>query len=144
MTSVSVKINIQAPIELVFQAVSEIDNLPNTNPDIIKIEFLSDTKSGVGTKFRETRLMNNRESLTELEITEFIENEHIRMVADSHGTIWDSTFTLRSVEPGTELTLTMTAKSHKFLPKLLNPLLKNVYKKGLEKHLTAVKIFCEN
>ena len=37
----------------------------------------------------------------------------------------------------------MEARAHKLLPKLLNPLMKGLYKKGLEKHLNALKIYCE-
>ena len=25
-----------------------------------------------------------------LEVTEYVEHEHVRMIADSHGTVWDS------------------------------------------------------
>ena len=92
MTRTIVARTIDAPVDVVFKAVSEVGNLPNTVPDIVKVEFLSDVKSGVGTRFRETRLMNGKESMTELEVTEFIDNEHVRMVADSHGTVWDSVF----------------------------------------------------
>jgi len=143
LTSISVTRNINAPIDLVSKALSDISNLPNTNPDIVKVEFLSDIKLGIGTKFRETRMMKGKESITELEITEFAENDRIRMVADSHGTIWDSVFTVKVVGDQTELNLTMEAKAHKLIPKILNPLLKDVYIKGLEKHLDALKSFCE-
>ena len=143
MTSVSVNRTINAPINKVFNAISNVGNLPDTNPDIVKVEFLSDIKSGLGTKFRETRMMNGKESKTELEVTKFNENSHIRMVADSHGTIWDSVFTVKPIGELTELKLTMDAKAQKLLPKLLNPLLKSLYKKGLEKHIDAVKSFCE-
>ena len=76
-TIVSRTINASAPE--VFKAVSDISGLPETNPDIVKIEFLTDRKSGAGTRFRETWMMKGRESVTELEITELDENSHIRM-----------------------------------------------------------------
>ena len=97
---------IDAPVDVVFEAVSEIGNLPNTVPDIVNVEFLSDVKSGVGTRFRETRLMKGKESTTDLEVTEFIDNEHVRMVADSHGTVWDSVFAVKATRGQTELGIT--------------------------------------
>ena len=142
-TRIVVKRIINAPIEKTFRAISDIENLPDTNHNILKIEFLSDIHKGVGTRFRETRRMSGSESVTELEITEYKRNSRLRMVADSHGTIWDSVLTVKSVDAGTELTITMDANAHKFLPKLLNPLMKSLYKKGLEKHLDAVKAYCE-
>ena len=41
-------------------------------PDVVKIEMLSDTTSGVGTRFLETRLMRGKEATTELEVTEYL------------------------------------------------------------------------
>lgn len=81
---------INAPLDLVFKTVADIQNFSKAIPNIVDVEFLSDQKSGVGTCFRETREMNGREASTELEVTEYKENDHIRRVADSHGTVWDS------------------------------------------------------
>jgi hypothetical protein len=143
MPIITVTRSINAPIDLIFKSISDISNLPKTNRDIVNIEFISDIKSGVGTRFIETRLMNGKESKTELEITELVENEHIRMVADSHGTVWDSVFTVKSSGDQVVLKLAMDARAHKLLPRLLNPLMKGLYKNGLEKHMDAVKTFCE-
>ncbi len=144
MTRTTARRIIDAPLESVFAAVSDIRNLPRVVPDIVKIEVLGDTDSGVGTRFRETRLMKGRETVTELEVTEFVSNERVRMIADSHGTIWDSVFTVRRQPAGTELMLRMDANAQKFLPKLLNPVLKGLFKKGLDKHMDAVKHYCEH
>lgn len=143
MIRIIVKRIIKAPVEKVFKAVTDISNLPNVVPDIKSTEIKTDIKSGVGTKFRETRMMKGKESITDLEVTEYVENESVRMVADSHGTVWDSVFTVKETDIGTKLELIMVAKAHKILPKLLNPLMKNLFKKGLEKHIDAVKVFCE-
>ncbi len=58
---------INASIDLVFKTVSDINNFSKAIPDIINVEFLSNVKSGIGTRFRETRLMNGKEAMTELE-----------------------------------------------------------------------------
>lgn len=143
MTTITVSRNINAPLDRIFNAISEIRNLPETNPEILKIEFITDLQSGVGTRFIETRLMNGKESKTELEITEYKENDSIRMVADSRGTVWDSIFELEQLDNHVRLTLKMDASAHKLLPRILNPLMKGLYKKGLEKHMDALQKFCE-
>jgi len=96
MSRMTVKRTIHAPVELVFKTVSDINNFSKAVPHIVSAEILSDTKSGVGKRFRETRLMNGKETKTVLEVTEFVENDRVRMVADSHGTVWDSLFTVTS------------------------------------------------
>jgi hypothetical protein len=143
MTRTQVIRTIDAPLDAVFDTVAGIENLPTVIPDVIGIEFLSDSKAGVGTRFRETRTMNGKESVTELEVTECVQGERIRMVADSHGTIWDSVFTVRGAGARTELVLTMDARAKKLFASLLNPALKGLIKKGLEKHMDAVKEYCE-
>ena len=143
MTRISASRTINAAVDLVFQTVSDINNFSKAIPHITNVEFLSDVRSGLGTRFRETRIMKGREASTELEVTEFVENDHVHMVADSHGVVWDSVFSVRPIEDGTELTLTMDALPHRFLPRLLIPFTKGFIGKALEMDMDSVKEYCE-
>jgi len=143
MTRTTITRMIDAPFKVVFETISDMTNYSKAVPDIVDVEFLSDTRTGVGTRFRETRLMKGKEAMTELEVTEYVANDRVRMVADSHGTVWDTVFSVKSVAGRTELTLTMDAKAHKLLPTLMNPLLKGIIRKAVEKDMDSVKAFCE-
>jgi ribosome-associated toxin RatA of RatAB toxin-antitoxin module len=143
MTRTTVTRTIHAPADVVFRAVSDVANLPSTVPCIVSTELLSETTSGVGTRFRETRDMNGKHHTTDLDVTEYVENERVRMVADSHGTIWDTVFTVRPSGGGTNLEIAMDARAHMLVPRLLNPFMKGLFKKGLDKHIDAVKAYCE-
>lgn len=143
MTRVTVTRTIQAPVARVFSAIADISDLPATNPDVVKVEFLTERHDGVGTRFRETRLMNGRENHTELEITELVADSHARMVADSHGTIWDTTFTVRPAGQATELEIRMDARPHTLMTRIMTPLFKGMFRKGIEKHIDAVRAYCE-
>ena len=134
---------IKAPIDKVFQTVANINEFSQAIPHIVKVEFLSEATLGIGTRFRETRLMKGKEAATELEVTEYVENERIRLVADSHGTIWDTLFTVESKEGYTELTMTMDAKAYKLIPKLMNRIVMGMIQKAIESDMDAVKSFCE-
>ncbi len=136
MTRIIAKRTINAPIDSIFAAVADIENLPATNKDIKSIEFLTEQRSGVGTRFRETRVMKGKQHITELEVTEYQPSQRLRMVTDSHGTVWDTVFTISAAG---ELTIDMDARAHKLLPKLLNPILKGMFRKGIEQHLDALK-----
>ena len=143
MSQFSVKRTINAPADRVFETISNINNYSKAVPHIIRAEILSDVKSGVGTRFRETRLMEGKEATTELEVTEYTANDRIRMVADSHGTVWDSLFTVKPTEGQTELTLTMDANAHTVAAKLMTQLIGGMIQKGLEKDMDCVKTYCE-
>lgn len=144
MSTISVTTTIKAPLEEVFQTVADIRIFSEAVPDIVEMEMLSEVSTGKGTRFRETRMINGKEAITELEVTEYVENERIRLVADSHGTVWDSVFTVSESHNHTELKLVMEAKAYKLLPKLMNPFMKGFMKKALQKDMEAVKNYCEN
>ena len=143
MTRVTVSRTIAAPVEVVFEAVTNIERLAETSPDVVGVEFLTASHHGLGTRFRETRKMKDREMVTELEITEFVENERSRMVADSHGTVWDTLFTVRPENGKTLLEIEMDARPHRLLTKLMTPLMKGFFRKGIEKHIEDVRDYCE-
>ena len=86
MSRITVTRTVDAPIDLVFETGADERRFSQALPHIVKVEFLSDVKVGIGTRFRETRLMNGKETTTELEVAEFVENERVRLVAtDSQG-----------------------------------------------------------
>ncbi|MEM9907437.1 MAG: SRPBCC family protein [Cyanobacteria bacterium P01_D01_bin.44] len=143
MTRTTITHLIDAPVEQVFTTVADISQYSQAVPHITKIEYLSDQKTGVGTRFRETRLMKGKEAVTELEVTEYIENDRVRLVSDSHGTVWDTVFTVRPDSGQTTLTMVMDAKAYQLLPKLINPFIKGMIKKAIMQDMNAVKTYCE-
>ena len=86
MTTSVVRRTIKAPRERVFAVVADVRNFKRAVLHIVKVEFLTDREVGLGTRFRETRSRNGKETSTELEVTEYVENERVRLVGDSHGT----------------------------------------------------------
>lgn len=145
MTRTQLSRSIDAPIGVVFSTVADISNFSAAVPHIEDVEFLSETRTGVGARFRETRLMGSRRATTELEVTEYVQDERVRFVSDAGGTVWDTTF---SVEPerdgrGTRLLMVMEARPHKLLAKLTTPLMKRVIARAIAADLDAVKAYAE-
>ncbi|KAA3620445.1 MAG: SRPBCC family protein [Calditrichaeota bacterium] len=143
MVRISIIRKIESTVENVFNTISNITNFSKAVPEIVDFEILSEIKSGLGMRFSETRITNKKKMVTELEITEFVKNDHVRMVADSHGTVWDTLFEVKQENGNTVLKVTMDAKAHKLLSKLLNPLMKGLFRKGVAKNLDDVKKYCE-
>ncbi len=134
---------ISAPVNLVFDTVSQITNFSKAIPQIVNVEILSDQKSGVGTRFKETRLMNGREATTELEVTEFVANERIRLVSDAGSTIWDTVFTVQPDGDQVELAMVMNASAYKLRSRIMNVFIKGFVQRALEDDMDAVKQYCE-
>ncbi len=134
---------INAPIEKVFKTLATIDQFCKAVPGIQNIEFLSDIKYGVGTRFRETRLMNGKEASTELEVTELVENERVRMVSDAGGTIWDTVFEVKQADGMVEMNMQMDAIPHRFPARIITPMIIGMVGRFVEQDMDSVKEFCE-
>ncbi|QEG24042.1 SRPBCC family protein [Mariniblastus fucicola] len=146
MAQTSISIHIQASTEKVFAAVAEIDSFPQRAEAIQKVEFLTKQHSGVGTRFRETRLLNGRESKTELEVTEYepdLPERRIRMVSDQGGTIWDTVFVVTDSGSGSTLNLKMDARPYKLVARIMTPLISGMIKKFIQKDMDDLKTWCE-
>jgi len=143
MKTITVTKNINAPVEKVFNTVAHIEEFSKTVPHIVKVEFLTEQKTGAGTRFRETRLMKGKEAATELEVTEYVKNEKVRLVAENMGTVWDTIFSVKAADGGTALTMTMDAKSNNFFAGLMNSIIRAMIAKEVEKDMDAVKVYCE-
>ena len=134
---------IEAPVEIVFKRIACIEEFTNVVPQITKVEFLSDNHYGVGTKFRETRLMNGKENSVVLEVTELVENEHVRMVSDAGGTVWNTVFRLKPLSEAVEMDMHMDCVPHNFPAKVLTPFILPMVAKAVESDMDSVKEFCE-
>ncbi|MXX76309.1 MAG: hypothetical protein F4210_12135 [Holophagales bacterium] len=136
-------VTINASLETVFRAVSDLGHFAKAVPQIDRIEILSDTAAGVGTRFRETRLVGGRETASELQVAELVEDEKVRYVSDTFGTRWNSTFTVASAGERTRLTMTIEGRPHTLLSRLAAPLMRFLTERGVVADLTGIKAYAE-
>ena len=144
MPFTSTKRMIHAPVEAVFNTVAHIDEFRKALPHIVDVEFLSEQTIGAGTRFRETRLMQDKYHVTELEVTEYEPHQRVRLVTDTNGTVWDTLFTVEDRDGITRLELIMDAKAHKFSARIVNPLIKGFVQHAIESDMDRVKEYCES
>ncbi len=140
--------HIKAPAEKVFDSVAHIRSYAQAVPHIEQVEILSSVQTGVGTRFRETRRMGRKLVSAELEVTEYAPHSRVRIVSDAGGTVWDTVFTIRdlpnnSTEDGVELSVEMEARAHRFLAKLMTPLIRGMVARGVTADIDSVKSYCE-
>ncbi len=144
MRSLTIERTIQAPLDKVFRTVAHIEEFSKVIPHITDVQFLTEKKTGVGTRFVETRLMNGREHRTELQVVQYEPDQCVRLVTESHGTTWDTLFQTQDAGNGTtRLTLIMESTPHHLAQKLLLPLIHGHIRKLVENDLDAVKAWCE-
>ena len=146
MGSINLSISINATPEAVFAVVSDVENAPDRIAWYEQVDILTDGPVHVGTKWRETRRMNNKQCIEEWEMTAFERPNYFTAYCDSQG--YDVEWTMR-VEPegdGSRLTLDMTTKPRTFLGKLMTPierLMSGMMKKTVWKDLESTKAYIE-
>ena len=64
-------------------------------------------------------------------------------MSDAGGTIWDTVFTVRSVDSDTHLEMVMDARPHRLMAHILTPLFSRVIKKAIEGDMDDLKAYCE-
>jgi carbon monoxide dehydrogenase subunit G len=147
MKSVAVGVRIDAPARRVWEVCSDIAHAADTIPDITKIEFLGESRQGVGTRWRETRLMSGREVTEVLEIAEWHPPESYVVVARHHGHEFRAVVRVASDGTWARLEYDFGARPLTFVGRvagaLLGPLTRGSLVRALTAELAAIKRRCE-
>ena len=124
MKPIVVEMHIKAPIEQVFDAMTDLESAPERVEAIQKIELLTEGPVGKGTRFRETRIMFKREATEEMTITEFDPPKSYQVEAESCGAHYTTVYTFHSEGDGTRVQCSFGAEPMTFFAKLMSPLSK--------------------
>ena len=144
---VTAKVDINAPINKVFEYFSDIPKAEERIEGITKIEILSKEKSGVGLKWRETRKMFGKEATEVMWVTAFSPPVSYSVDAESHGMKYHSTYTFNDVGDSTSVEMVFEGTPVNFGAKLTAPIFglffKGATKKALQKDMQDLKELLE-
>jgi len=144
MPVITIRTDIKAPADAVFRAVSDIEHFPDTAPNILDVEFLTEQRSGVGTRFRERREMNGEVHVTELEMTEYDPDDlRVRMVTDTHGTVWDTVVRVQPAGDGCQVRFEMDCRGSTWVKRVMNVVMQPLFRRGMQSHVDALVLYCE-
>ncbi len=118
----SVTRTIAAPPDKVFAALSDFEHAAETIRGITKIEMLTDGPVGLGTRFRESRIMFNREATEEMEVTAWNQGRSYTLGCESCGARYASSFIVEPTSGGSRVTMKMEVKPLTLMAKLMSPL----------------------
>jgi uncharacterized protein YndB with AHSA1/START domain len=134
---------IDAAPDLVFRVVADPEEFHKVIPDGLSVEYLTPARSGVGMKFRATRLVNGSPAAFDQEVTEFVPGERLRMINVTRGTLWDGTFSVCWEANATVLTLTMDSVTDRLYARVMNFLIARMVQRSIDRDMDAVKAYCE-
>ncbi|QDT63685.1 SRPBCC family protein [Calycomorphotria hydatis] len=120
--NVELEHRIKAPREIAFAVLSDFEHCSEWIEGIERVEMLTDGPVGVGTRWRETRVMFGKEATEVMEVTTFEPSDRYVVECESCGSLYRSVFTFAEDGDGTKLTLTIETKSLTLMAKLMSPL----------------------
>ena len=147
MKPVTVSIEVAAPADRVWAVVTDIGSAQSSIPAIRKIEFLGEKRHGLGTRWRETRVMFGREATEDLEITEWRPPGEYVVTARSHGCDYRSVVRVLPAPAGARLEFEFGATTRTLVAGILAaltlPFMGRAIRKALSDDLAALKRRCE-
>lgn len=147
MASCTVSKQVNAPVEKLFAAVTNIPEAPSVNPAIKKVEMLTEGPVGKGTRWRETRVMFGKEATETMEVTGFEPGRAMTVEARSCGMHYVSRFDFRPDGEGSRVEMTFSGTPETLMAKVMSPLgslMMGTARKLLEKDLDCVKAALES
>ena len=122
----------------VFDFITASDNAPRVVPSVKSMVKLTEGPVGVGTRYRETRLMNGKEAHAELEVVDYEPGQKYAMRNLTEGIETVYRYTFHPEAGGTRVNLVCEVKAGG-LKKLMLPLVVSVLKREDGDHLQRLK-----
>ena len=113
---------VAAPPDKVFETFANFKDAARNVRGIEELEILTDGPVGVGTRFKETRIMFKKRATEEMEVTIFDRPSLFTVEAHSCGAHYVTAHRFTSEGAGTRVTVEFDARPVTFLAKLFAPL----------------------
>ncbi|WP_314178039.1 SRPBCC family protein [Streptomyces winkii] len=111
---VTVERRIAAPVDRVWQALTDIEDSPRVIGEIERVEMLSEGPFGIGTRWRETRRIFGKEATEEMWVTASEPPKRYTVESESRGVHYTSQFTLTpEADDATTVHLTLDSETEK-------------------------------
>jgi uncharacterized membrane protein len=136
-TRVVVERRIVAPVERVWEIITNLEGMPATLSGVDRVEVLTEGPFGVGTRWRETRRMFGKQATEEMYVTACEPPSRYVVEAESQGTHYVSEFALSDGGPdATTVRMTFSATPPGGFMGLLARLFGGVAAKAVAKAVT--------
>lgn len=122
MANFTMSEHVTAPPEVVFEVASNFEQAAETIQGIESLEILTEGPIGVGTRFRETRVMFGKRATEELEITAFDPPHSYVVEGESCGGHYRFEYRFVGDIAGTNVRLNVETRAISFFAKLMSPL----------------------
>ena len=142
MTTVTVTNKLEAPVDQVFAAFTDLEQSAGRVSGIKNVELLSTGGFRLGARWRETREVMGRLDDAEMEVTAFDQGRGYTITHYKGGAKIDTVFTFAPDGEGTNVSIAFALENHGLPPGLLTPVswaITGTVKEVLTKDLSDMK-----
>lgn len=146
MPGITLTKTIAAKPEQVFAVFSDLPRAAERIRAIKRIQMLTPGPVGMGTRWKETRVMFGKEATEEMTITAFEPGRHYRAEAENSGVRYIASFQFIPEGQGTRVEMSFEGKPMTMMAKLASPLgamMMGSVKKAMEEDIEDLKGFIE-
>ncbi len=148
MQPITASKHVSAPPETVWEVMTDFESAADRIQAIVSLEVLTDGPVGLGTRFRETRIMFKKEATEEMEITAWNPPNSYTTEADGCGCHYTTVITCDGDGDGARVTTSMSivplTTFGKIMGALMGWMMKGACTKAFEKDLEDLKVFVES
>lgn len=105
--------------EETFDVCTDVSKFADRCENIVECEMVTDGPVGLGTKFKETRVMFGKKATEEMEFTVFERPNRWALAADSHGAKYLTEFSTAPKDGGTEITFSFSSEPYTMMAKIM-------------------------
>lgn len=138
MAMMEITRHVNASVDRVFELCTDIPGAEQRLSGITRIEMLTDGPIGVGTRWKETRVMFGRDCTEELWISDFEPGRSYTVTSHSCGAEYKSTFTFEPEDEGTRVKFELDCRPLGFVAKVMMAVMKpftGKLMKSMEEHI---------
>lgn len=142
MRNVTVSESLDAPVERVFAAFTDIEHNAGRVSGIKAIEMLTTGAFGLNTRWRETRQVLGHLDSADMRVTAFEKNRMYTISHDKGAARIDTTFSFAPTDTGTQVTVEFTMAGPGLPPGLLAPVswaIANKVREAISRDLADLK-----
>lgn len=138
MEPLSVTRRIEASRQAVWDAMTDLETMPERISGITRIERLTPhTHVETGARWKETRTMFGRDATEEMVVTEADAPNRYVVESEGHGARYRSTFTFADADDATEVTMRFEAEPLTTVSKVLSTVTAPIARKSVQKAVLA-------
>lgn len=143
MAGLECSTRVEASPQRVFDVITDLPGAAERISAIKSLEVLTDGEFGVGTRFRETRVMFGKEATEEMEVIAMVPGERYTTEAESCGCRYESVMSVVPDGNGARLTMSFDGTPLTFFGKIMSavmwPMLKGAMRKAVSADLADIK-----